>query len=89
MSASFTDLPKDVIWKIFQFVIRDYTHGHIYKYNPCVIEVGSKFPNHFALNNVYGLRNLALINRITLKLVRSKTVRYKDGWLFIKGALLR
>lgn len=84
MSVSFSDLPKDVVWMIFQFVIKDHfiiTHSSEPNEND--------FPCFSKTTLTYVICRLSLINKTTLQLVKSKTIRYKDGWLFIKGALLK
>ena len=89
MSVSFSDLPKDVIWMIFQFGLKDY----FLLRNVSLYELGSKYPSHFyhytgSLDSI--ICNLSLINRTTLRLVKSKTVKYgKNDWFFIKGSLLK
>jgi hypothetical protein len=88
MSVSFSDLPKDVIWMIFQFVIKDYmVKRRILDIS--YYEVSSMFKNCSDFTFDCLICRLSLINQTTLKLIQSKTVKTKIGWFFIEGALLK
>jgi hypothetical protein len=92
MSVSFSDLPKDVIWMIFQFVIKDHFIDIRGKsFDVTVYELGGGYvlPNYFGTSISCETVSLALINKTTLKLIRSKTFKVKNGWFFVKGSLLK
>lgn len=88
--ASFNDLPQDVLWLIFRKVIVCtistidllilYEEDGYYKAN----SFNSDF-HGYVLQTIH----LALINKKSLKLIRSKCVKrkYIKNWWFIKGAL--
>ena len=84
MATTFSDLPKDVKWLIFRELVRLYLSPKVhYQY-----EVGYPVETSMMDSIVSReTRNFSLISRDCLKLVRSKCVRHRDGWFFIKGAI--
>ena len=82
----FNDLPKDVLWLIFRQVL-----SFMNKRVPFErYEVGYHTPNWFQMMMVRDVANFACINRQTLKVMRSKTIRCAKphDWFFIKGSLI-
>lgn len=86
--ASFNDLPQDVLWLIFRetISIRLINNGSRCKYFE---EENFFLANPFGLNCANQVESLALINKKSLKLIRSKCFKTKNRkrWWFIKGAL--
>ncbi len=82
LMVSFVDLPKDVIWLIFQRIIKKEALGGLDLFEcGCRVETELTWPISILTCD------LALISKESLRLVRSKCYRYREGWLFIKGAL--
>ena len=89
--ASFEDLPQDVLWLIFQNVIKSTLmrclddDRHL-----AAFEEGTIISNMFI--NIAGYvkqtEACALINKQSLRLIKKKCIRKdKKHWFFIKGAL--
>lgn len=84
--ASFNDLPRDVLWLIFREVIIGkiiYESLQIYE-SDRGCGVGNPFVFYGYIERT---RNLSLINKQSLKLVKSKCFKKGVRWWFIKGAL--
>lgn len=90
--ASFEDLPQDVLWLIFQNVIK-IAIKPVYP-NVCWFEEPHPILNPLS-NNPYFMDDylketvkLSLINKNCFRLVKKKCVRKnKNEWMFIRGAL--
>lgn len=88
--ASFEDLPQDVLWLIFQDVIRSaLMRSHFYYFT--AFEEGTTVFNKFKndmLQYTQQTKACALINKQSLRLIKKKCIRKdKKHWVFIKGAL--
>ncbi len=88
MVATFSDIPKDVIWLIFRFVIANIVHPTCeYQYEKGYTLNGKVMENVFFAVFTIPMCNLALISKSCLKLVRSKCFKFQQGWFFINGAI--
>ena len=86
----FKDLPKDVKWLIYRAVVL-IEWGSKRSFNPFAWEEKRDLINRFSDACIEHpsmvMRKLAMLNRASLKLIRSKCFRCRDGWFFINGAL--
>jgi hypothetical protein len=92
--GSFKDLPKDVIWRIFQEVIRqslDTDYWHVLPKNPNKLRMTHfEFPGRLEWSLGLKMERLALISKQTLALIKSKCHKSDDklfGWTFNTGIL--
>jgi hypothetical protein len=85
--GSFKDLPKDVVWLIFRQVARSGIMK-LYPVNFSLYEEGCYLSTSFySLHVGFAMLHLALTSKLCLKVVKSKCVKFEDGWLFRRGAL--
>lgn len=88
--ARFIDLPKDVIWLVLREVIVSQTscyYGAVYWEWPHSNELPNEHYN-FSQHTGAKTRDIALICKLMLSIVRSKCIRFGARWSFVKGALV-
>lgn len=90
----FVDLPKDVVWLILRDVImhdaRLPNSGAYYWETPCGNQFPEKTVSERSSQSGFVTREIALICKFTLNIIRSKCIYAKKDkrfWSFIKGAL--
>jgi hypothetical protein len=82
----FSQLPKDVIWLVFKTFIKIHPQ---YEYVTAWsnYECGDGCVNRFNWIISRILRELALISKTCLTVVKSKCYTIENGWLFKKGVM--
>lgn len=84
----FNDLPKELKWMIFQFVMtqdyagsdRSFSFKQWRRYEYGV-------PNYFGYEVASMLRTFSCLNKTCLSLIRSKCYKVGKGWLFRRGGM--
>lgn len=78
----FNDLPKDVKWLVFREAILGKINSPVW-----VWEHPYYYANSFSTHCSFLMSQLSVLDKSTLKLIRTKCFKYRNGWIFCEGAL--
>lgn len=88
--GSFNDLPKDVVWLIFRFAIRELVFKSFFYWESVNLEVGQRAKaQRITFGSFFGERvcRFAYVSKRSLKLFSEKCVRIDSGFLFISKSI--